>query len=365
MSALSPPPRYITKERSHSLTIDDVTLPPPTPRQPSRQHPTALRLSMDVEQHYNDSLRHSSSLISSASSLDERTTSSSASTDLTMTAAPPPLPTVSPSILINRGSRPLSLGTDITTASPSSSTTAATAHQRLTPEPVEVPPSSHNHGDIPLEEHPSPKTMSLKERRERARPRQIPDIDKLILALDLSTPPRTTTERRNIHGECDNDDEDDDGSYQDLLDEFQFPSEWVPASPKSKVHTMTAPHQETNSNKEATERVSVEPFDSRSATTSEEFARQVLENKRYIVEGSKSMDIVRDKAHYDAVVASTMHRRPWTHHCRAQSAALLNKKNCQESEGRKANNDMILLPLAGAHRRPSLVFFPPSPNSIS
>ncbi|KAI8138857.1 hypothetical protein BJV82DRAFT_629025 [Fennellomyces sp. T-0311] len=319
LSALSPPPRHAMKERSRSLTADDpLPVVPPLPMPRKRKATTisrslALRLSLDVDQHYSSSgITHSSSGFSNGTGSDflkkeevDDDTASSISSQQRNTTVPP-----EPKLRLSS-----------IEAATTTTTEEATA------------------------------------RRHRVSPIAIPEIEKLTLALQ------------------ENEDEDDD--YDDLLNEFQLPSETLP----QQQQTVAVPSKNRETVKEAKndplsirqqDKAVPTPFVSRSTITARELSRQTaMQALEGHFTGSKSMDIVRDKAHYDAVVAGTMHRRPWTQYMRAQPCK--EKEDEETSPGIDQKESARHVKAASAVfasynsklHRPSLVYFPPSPNSIN
>lgn len=111
---------------------------------------------------------------------------------------------------------------------------------------------------------------------------------------------------------------EDEDEYRNILDQFQLPL------PIDTADDTT--HHVSSTKKESKEQNSVLPL----YTT-----------------GSRSMDIGRDKAFYDAVVAGTIHRRPWTHFLRPQQMNSQSQKRDDEVEEDR------------------FVYYPPSPNSIN
>ncbi|KAI9484668.1 hypothetical protein BDB00DRAFT_792689 [Zychaea mexicana] len=407
LSALSPPPRHAMKERSRSLTAEEDTLSevPPLPMPRKRKATTisrslALRLSLDVDQQYYSSsgITHSSSGFSNGTSSDflkrgdhdeeDDTASSVSSSQQQQQRAS------SGAILHNNNS------------------TTPEAKLRLS----SIEPSSTSTLDL----HKDPQQ---RRQQHRVSPITIPEID-------------TLKDRQQ------QEEEDESSDYGDLINEFRLPSEKLPnkqqqqqekkqqsisssssndkddddSDDNSSTVAVPATVVEVQKNREASKEVSKHPLDttqennnsyyyfydsnsnngppkpfvSRSTITARDLSRQkameALEGHFAALEptGSKSMDIVRDKAHYDAVVAGTMHRRPYTQYLRAQPDAKEEEEEDNNSSGLQQQTTTTIdqqkekknaryvkassAVFAGYNSklyRPSLVFFPPSPNSIN
>ncbi|KAI9253361.1 hypothetical protein BDA99DRAFT_169263 [Phascolomyces articulosus] len=414
------------KERSKSLTTEDtipVVSPLPMPRKRKAttiSRSLALRLSLDVDQHYSSSgITHSSSGFSNGTNSDflkkgdhddEDDTASSISSSQ-------PLPRNS---LMN----------------PSSD-----HYQKLRLSSIETttpPPSSPD-----LKKDALLQQQQQQQRSHRVIPLVIPEID-------TSKDQQSQTQQQPLKEEQEEDD-DDSSDYGDLIKEFRLPSEKLPhqqnkvamskttsTSTSSTATSAVVVITDVQKNKEIVKEVtyiyptdnikennknnhnintttttmntnsnvgSPTPFVSRSTITANELSRQkameTLEGHFSALEptGSKSMDIVRDKAHYDAVVAGTLHRRPWTQYLRAQSESKEDKDKEEvvvEKDGEEfhpqqttiGQKERDVIPANIPHhptrsiktasavfadynnnskipRPSSFVFYPPSPNSIN
>ncbi|KAI7850687.1 hypothetical protein BDC45DRAFT_608588 [Circinella umbellata] len=447
LSPLSPPPRHTMKERSKSLSIEDTTTAPeivsslPVPRKrkgTTISRSLALRLSLDVDQHYSSSyssgVTHSSSGISNGPHTDflkkgelddeDDTTSSISSQQVYRNSG-----------INHSNSNNNSLSVNDNNYDHSN-------YQKLRLSSIEIPISSSSSSDLKNDQ-----SLQQQRRHHGTSPLIITQVN---TSKDQQEEEHNSKEQATIPNN--NNSEDDGSDYSDLIKEFQLPSEKLPCQKQqeqgraqqqntninnnSMIATIATASSTTivdiQKNKEITkeEVLNIHPLDnthciiqdnsngssssntgyntptpfvSRSTITANELSRQkamgALEDHfgKFGFSGSKSMDIVRDKAQYDAVVAGTMHRRPWTHYLRAQSEPKvqlqrqkgekefnhsqqqdqqmkMNKKplisqqkestSTPPANARSGNHSGVFVDYNSKLHRPSLVFYPPSPNSI-
>ncbi|KAJ8652518.1 hypothetical protein O0I10_011842 [Lichtheimia ornata] len=386
LSALSPPPRHAMKERSRSLTVDDT--PPPWPSdssipipKPRRKANTigrslALRLSLDVEQHYSSSIASNNSSsdcmkkqhdqedgYSSACNTSEHSKHDTSSSNSTSTSS-------------SSSSNSSSGSSSATTASSISPDHQQQRH-KLRLSSIEAPPSPK------LPE----KRLSLKERRQRVST-VIPDIEKLTISVNDNDASATTSgaaypEKHNEkeYDDDEDDDDDDDDDYDELLNEFQLPSEILPTMANKEKRSQEYHHHHQQQQQQQQQRRPSIPFPTSRISTdnSRQEAMDALEGTHRMDNTTPrpSMDIVRDKAYYDAVVAGTLHRRPWNQFLRAQSMIVGDNEGDFKETHQQHDQHYLSSPAihhekenrtrassAIFNHRPSLVYFPPSPNSI-
>ncbi|KAI7883241.1 hypothetical protein K492DRAFT_52445 [Lichtheimia hyalospora FSU 10163] len=228
----------------------------------------------------------------------------------------------------------------------------------------------------------SEKRLSLKERRQRVST-VLQDIEKLTISVnesDSSTTASPDKENEKEYNDDDDDDEDDDDDddYDDLLNEFQLPSEILPTMDNKEKSTQEyhrrPPIPFPSASSHSTSRISNDDSSRQEAMDALEGAHRMDHNTP-----RPSMDIVRDKAYYDAVVAGTLHRRrPWNQFLRAQSMIVGDNQQGDFKETPQQHDqhylssppihhekeDRTRASSAIFNHRPSLVYFPPSPNSI-
>ncbi|KAI9312366.1 hypothetical protein BX666DRAFT_827920 [Dichotomocladium elegans] len=319
LSALSPPPRHAMKERSRSMTVDSSTpwpssssplfhkeehqesLPLPLKQKASTIGPSrALRLSLDIEQQYSSS----PSSISDLHKKDEQDDASSCTSSNRVRGAATPDP-------------------KFRLSSIEASTPSAGGQQ-------------------------AEKRLSLIERRQRTSA-TIPDIEKLNIFYNESG-----LDDHVKHGD------EEDGDYEKLLSEFRLPSETLPPS-SSPVPVAVKENKEKREEAHHSHTRPPMPFGGIPDRTFREMSRQqamdALEGKG---SGVRPMDVGRDKAYYDAVVAGTLHRRPWTQFLQPQSSSSRDVQGIPGEYHTRVPSDTML-----NHHRSSLVYFPPSPNSIN
>ncbi|KAF7732863.1 hypothetical protein EC973_000139 [Apophysomyces ossiformis] len=381
ISALSPPPRYVTAKKdrlrygSDWMQEDNASSSRLQSRVPISR-PFALRLSLDIDQHCS-SLSHSPSTLSVASNDTKREDEDSMSIRTAFTIHRPdpikecsenPMPEMIPRQQQQQEEQ----------SHPSSATAAGKSIPLLTPGSsslTDLPISSSS--SFSLGEQSDRHRLSLIERRRRRSPQIIPDDDRLTLALENS-------------------------SKWSSDDECREPVDRLASS-----HMVEMPEDVPQHDLAWRQRVLDQSVDGAFKNKSRQKAMMALEGKTKTVTmtpiaaiseidnalASYEVDVVRDKAQYEAVVARTLHRRPCSQEeCQTMVACtsvkpLYDGVNALRviSEDEDDNAQQVRLaaeperldrrflcptPPSSAHhpmsktRTPSLVFFPSSPSSM-
>ncbi|KAG0166503.1 hypothetical protein DFQ30_007117 [Apophysomyces sp. BC1015] len=372
ISALSPPPRHVVPKkgrlRSESDAVQDDDGQSGLRQRVPITRPFALRLSLDVDQH--SGVSHSPSTLSAESNDTKRDEEDGISIRTALT--------------IRRFScdqEPFRSGVlemkpqqeqprhPITTAAGKSTPLLTPGSSSLTGSPTSSSP--HPSLSFSLSEPGECNRPSLIERRRRRSPQTIPDDDRLTLALQNSSKWSSDDESR-----------DNTSALSSQTSEKLAVVDKEMAWCQRRLEQSLEASFKTKSRQRA-----MMALEGKMKTVTMNPIADIFELDDKLE--SYEVDVVRDKAQYDAVVARTLHRRPCSHDEYRQIVRPTSIKQnndgtsqlhiiCEDTQESRSpvepeRLDRNLLcptpPSSAQHpmlkiRTPSLVFFPSSPSSM-